>query len=110
METMPRPPPLNALRVFEAAARHGSFLRAAAAPRVTPAALSHQIKVLEQQLGVRQFRRFNRSVRLTEKGQACLPELRDAFRKLENLVERIKAPHGLSINVSIAPSFAPKWL
>jgi LysR family transcriptional regulator, glycine cleavage system transcriptional activator len=107
---MPRPPPLNALRVFEAAARHGSFLRAAAELHVTPAAVSHQIKMLEQQLGVRLFRRFNRSVRLTEEGQACLPELRDAFRKLENLVERIRAPHGVSINVSITPSFAPKWL
>jgi LysR family glycine cleavage system transcriptional activator len=107
---MPQLPPLNALRVFEAAARHGSFLRAAAELHITPAAVSHQIKTLEQQLGVRLFRRFNRSVRLTEEGQACLPELRDAFKKLENVVERIRAPHGVAINVSITPSFAPKWL
>ena len=107
---MLRLPPLNALRAFEAAARHGSFLRAAAELHVTPAAVSHQIKLLEQQLGVRLFRRFNRLVRLTDEGQACLPELRDAFQKLENMVERLRAPHAVRINVSITPSFAPKWL
>ena len=107
---MLRLPPLNALRAFEAAARHGSFLRAAAELHVTPAAVSHQIKLLEQQLGVRLFRRFNRLVRLTDEGQACLPELRDALQKLENMVERLRAPHGVRINVSITPSFAPKWL
>jgi LysR family glycine cleavage system transcriptional activator len=107
---MPRLPPLKALRAFEAAARHGSFLRAAEELHVTPAAVSHQIKMLEGQLGLRLFRRFNRAVRLTEAGQACLPELRDAFRRFENAVERISAPRSVSINVSISPSFAPKWL
>ena len=76
---MARLPPLNALRAFEAAARHLSFNAAAEELNVTPAAISHQIKALEADLGVALFRRLNRAVRLTDAGQACAPGLRDAF-------------------------------
>src|SRR5579883_3511841 len=72
-----RLPALNALRAFEAAARHLSFSAAATELHVTPAAISHQIKALEDDLGVKLFRRLNREVQLTDAGQACLPGLRD---------------------------------
>src|SRR5262245_30336906 len=108
---MQRLPPLNALRAFEAAARHGSFLRAAGELHLTPAAVSHAIRMLENELGVCLFRRFNRSVQLTEVGRTCLPELRDAFERFAGAVERIKAPRrGSVLSVSISPSYAPKWL
>ena len=71
-----RLPPLNALRAFEAAARRGSFRDAATELHVTPAAISHQIKALEDHLGVALFRRLNREVRLTDQGRACLPGVR----------------------------------
>lgn len=108
---MRRLPPLNALRAFEAAARHLSFAGAAAELHVTPAAVSHQVKALEDHLGVKLFRRLNRAVRLTEQGQACLPGLRDAFDRLAAAVERARAPvRGGVLTVSASPSFASKWL
>ena len=76
---MRRLPPLNALKAFESAGRHMSFSRAAEELHVTPAAISHQIKSLESDLGVKLFRRLNRSLRLTEAGQACLPAYLAAF-------------------------------
>ena len=79
---MARLPPLNALRAFEAAARHLSFNAAAEELSVTPAAISHQIKALEADLGVKLFKRLNRAVRLTDAGQACLPGLRDGFEHI----------------------------
>jgi len=106
-----RLPPLNALRAFEAAARHLSFQRAAAELHVTPAAISHQVKALEAQIGVKLFRRLNRAVQLTEHGQACLPVLRDAFDRMAQAVEIARAPQRHKIlTVSAAPSFATKWL
>ena len=78
-----RLPPLNSLRAFEAAARHLSFTKAANELHVTPAAISHQIKALEEQLGVPLFRRLTRALRLTAAGQAALPPLRDGFDKLK---------------------------
>jgi LysR family glycine cleavage system transcriptional activator len=68
-------PPLSALRAFEAAARHMSFSKAAEELFVTPAAISHQIHALEQDLGVRLFHRLNRSIALTESAQVLLPGL-----------------------------------
>lgn len=108
---MRRLPPLNALRAFEAAARHGSFQRAAAELHVTPAAISHQVRALEAHLGVTLFRRLNRAVRLTEQGQACLPGLRDAFDRIAEAVEQARMPPGRgALTVTVAPSFAAKWL
>jgi LysR family transcriptional regulator, glycine cleavage system transcriptional activator len=104
-------PPVNALRAFEAAARHLSLSRAAAELHVTPAAVSHQVKALESWLGVQLFRRLNRRVLLTEPGQTCLRGLSDGFDLLAATVEkvRVQSSSGL-LTVSVAPSFAAKWL
>jgi LysR family glycine cleavage system transcriptional activator len=85
-----RLPSLNSLRAFEAAARHLSFKKSAQELNVTPAAIGHQIKGLEDHLGIQLFRRLNRALLLTEAGQACLPELREGFDKLSNAVETLR--------------------
>ena len=74
-----RLPPLTALRAFDAAARHMSFAQAAAELNVTPAALSFQIKSLEEHLGAPLFHRLNRAVQLTEAGHALAPDAQAAF-------------------------------
>ncbi|MEM9969579.1 MAG: LysR family transcriptional regulator, partial [Pseudomonadota bacterium] len=78
-----RLPPLTALRAFEAAARHMSFAKAAEELSVTPAALSFQIKSLEEHLGEPVFRRLNRAVELTEAGRTLAPGLKDAFERMQ---------------------------
>ena len=104
-------PPLNALRAFEAAARHLSVSQAAAELHVTPAAISHQVKALEDWLGVQLFRRLNRRVLLTDAGQSCLKGLRDGFDRLAATVEKVRAQSAAGpLTVSAAPSFAGKWL
>lgn len=104
-------PPLNSLRAFEAAARHLSFTKAAEELHVTPAAVSHQIKALEEQMGVPLFRRLTRALRLTEAGQAALPPLRDGFDRLADAVDLLRAHQESGvITVSVEPSFAAKWL
>jgi LysR family glycine cleavage system transcriptional activator len=104
-------PPLNSLRAFETAARHLSFTKAAEELHVTPAAISHQIKALEEQMGVPLFRRLTRALRLTEAGQAALPSLRDGFDKLADGVDLLRAhDESGAITVSLDPSFAAKWL
>lgn len=107
----PRLPPLNALRAFEVTARHLSVKKAAAELNVTPAAVSHQIKALEDYLGVQLFRRFNRSLQLTEAARACLPKLREGFENLAQAVERLRAHKDTGVlTVSAPPSFAARWL
>lgn len=88
---MRRLPPLNALRAFEASARHLSFSRAAGELAVTPAAISHQVRQLEDWFGVPLFRRLNRAVRLTDAGQACLPLLTEGFDMLARAAAAIGA-------------------
>lgn len=106
-----RLPPLNALRAFEAAGRHLSLTKAAEELHVTPAAIGHQIKALEDYLGVELFRRSNRGLLLTDAGQSCLPGLREGFDRLATAVERARAyHHRRPLTVSVAPSFAAKWL
>lgn len=106
-----RLPPLTALRAFEAAARHLSFAKAAAELNVTPAAVSHQIKALEAQLGVALFRRANRAIWLTEAAQACLPDLREGFDRLELGMQRLRGQQARGLlTVSAPPAFAAKWL
>lgn len=104
-------PPLNALKVFEAAARHMSFTKAADELHVTPGAVSQQIKALEDYIGGRLFRRTKRALLLTDAAQASLPILREAFDKLEE-ASRILTARGDSkrLTVSVAPSLAAKWL
>ena len=77
-------PPLNALRAFEAIARHLSFAKAAEEMHVTPAALSHQIRGLEQELGVSLFHRRTRAIELTEAGALLYPGVRNGFDNLRN--------------------------
>ncbi len=106
-----RLPPLNALRAFEAAARHLSFTRAADELHVTQTAISHQIKGLEERLGVRLFRRLPRGLLLTEEAQRYLPPVRDAFDQIAAATARLAvAGSSGSLTVSVLPSFAAKWL
>jgi LysR family glycine cleavage system transcriptional activator len=106
-----RLPPLNSLRAFDAAARHLSFKKAAQELNVTPAAIGHQVKGLEEYLGLQLFRRLNRALLLTEAGQACLPELKEGFDKLLGAVETLRARDPRSVlTATVAPSFAAKWL
>ncbi|MDT8287906.1 MAG: LysR family transcriptional regulator, partial [Elusimicrobiales bacterium] len=85
-----RLPPLNALRAFEAAARHLSFTQAAAELNVTQAAVSHQIRGLEDWLGFPLFRRLSRALVLTEAGQLLFPEVREAMDILATAVNRVQ--------------------
>lgn len=104
-------PPLNALRVFEVAARHMSFTKAAEELAVTPGAVSQQIKALEDFLGVPIFRRRKRAIFLTDEAQASLPLLREGFERLTE-ASRVLAARQESrrLTVSVAPSLAAKWL
>ena len=104
-------PPLNSLRAFEAAARHLSFARAAEELHVTPAAVSHQIKALEERLGIKLFRRLNRAVLLTDAGQACVAGISDAFDRMAVALDRLRAQECSGpLTVSTSPALAVKWL
>jgi LysR family transcriptional regulator, glycine cleavage system transcriptional activator len=106
-----RLPALNALRAFEAAARHLSFTRAAEELNVTPGAISQQIRQLEEFAGAPLFRRTGRQVLLTETGQAALPLLTSAFEMMAEAVHHMRAPARRDrLMISSAPSFAAKWL
>jgi DNA-binding transcriptional LysR family regulator len=104
-------PPLNALRAFESAARHLSFTRAADELHVTQAAISHQVKALEERLGIKLFRRLPRRLLLTDEGQALLPDLRDAFNRVALAVERISARGATGLlTVSSMTTIVMTWL
>src|SRR5262249_38974030 len=104
-------PPLSALRAFEAAARHMSFSKAADELHVTPAAISHQIHALEEDLGVRLFHRMNRSIELTASAQILLPGLSEAFAGIQSSVRRLRAHNDTgTLTVTASPSIAGKWL
>ena len=104
-------PPLSALRAFEAAARHMSFSQAADELHVTPAAISHQIHALEQDLGVKLFHRMNRSIELTVSARVLLPGLSEAFAGIQSSVRRLRAHNDTgTLTVTASPSFAAKWL
>jgi LysR family glycine cleavage system transcriptional activator len=106
-----RLPPLNGLRAFEAAARLLSFTGAARELNVTQAAVSHQIKGLEERLGVPLFRRLNRALMLTDEGQLLLPAVREAFDRLAAAVDGLSARlTGGPLTVTVMPSFAAKCL
>ena len=106
-----RLPPLNALRVFESAARHLSFKEAAAELHITQAAVSHQIKSLEEYLGIELFRREGRGVQLTEAARASLPRLREGFDALAAAVETIHERSGeTELAITAPPVFVARWL
>jgi LysR family transcriptional regulator, glycine cleavage system transcriptional activator len=104
-------PPLSALRAFEAAARHMSFSKAATELHVTPAAVSHQIHALEEDLGTRLFHRMNRSIELTASAKVLLPGLTEAFAGIQSSVRRLRAHNDTgTLTVTASPSIAAKWL
>jgi LysR family glycine cleavage system transcriptional activator len=106
-----RLPPLNAVRAFEAAARHLSFTKAAEELNVTQAAVSHQVKALEERLQVPLFRRLNRGLVLTGAGASYLRELEDILDRLEQATQRLRASEATGVlTVSTSTSFAAKWL
>ena len=106
-----RLPSLNGLRAFEAAARHLSFTQAASELNVTQTAISHQIKRLEEELGVRLFIRQNRSLALTQQAQEYLPGIRAAFNDLRLATDRLlRKDDDHVLTVSTLASLAAKWL
>ena len=110
-DPMPGLPPLNALRAFEASARHLSMKEAAAELSVTPGAVSQLVRGLEQRLGTQLFRRGNRSLVLTEAGQSYFAPIRHAFRQIGEATRRLRAlPNAGVLTVSAPPAFAASWL
>jgi LysR family glycine cleavage system transcriptional activator len=106
-----RLPPLSALRAFEAAARHGSFKRAAEELAVTPTAISHRIRVLEDHTGLRLFVRTVRQVTLTEAGAQLYPVLREGFDAIEAVLARLAETRRRDrVTVSATHAFTAKWL
>jgi LysR family transcriptional regulator, glycine cleavage system transcriptional activator len=106
-----RLPPMQALRAFEAAARARSLTKAAQALNVTHGAISHQIKALERDLGVRLIERAGRGIRLTDDGERFASRVRIAFGELASAVNEIAArANPRQMRVSAVPSFAARWL
>jgi len=109
---MLRLPSLTSLCYFEVAARTRSFAAAAKELSVTPAAISHQIKALEEYLGVELFVRHHRRVSLTPAAREALPELHEGFQALEHAVDKIRSygQERLIVTVCAEPLFATKWI
>ena len=104
-------PPLNSLRAFEAAARHLSFTKAAQELHVTPAAVSQQIRQLEEFYGIPLFRRTTRTLILTEAAQMALPDVKEGFERLSEANRRLRSDrHGNLLTVSSSPSMGERWL
>ena len=102
---------LNGIRAFEAAARHMSFAKAAEELGVTPAAVSQQIKSLEDYLGVVLFKRTKRALFLSETAQAVLPAAREGFDLLASVLTRARAARARDqLVVSVTPSWAAAWV
>ena len=108
---MDRLPPLSSLRAFEAVARRLSFSRAAEDLHVTPGAVSQQIRFLEHHVGETLFARTRRSVALTEAAMKMLPEIQAGLETLSRALSSKSAHHSTkTLTLSVAPSFASKWL
>jgi LysR family glycine cleavage system transcriptional activator len=107
---MKRSLPLNAVRVFELAAQHLSFTKAAEELSLTPAAVSAQIKLLESYLGASLFVRSNNRLSLTVAGENYFPRIRDAFRALQHATDQVMGQRRASLRVSVPPTFGTKWL
>ncbi len=106
-----RTPPLKSLKTFEAAARLLSFSKAAEELFVTPGAVSQQIKLLENMLGIKLFKRMHRRILLTDAGQCLLPGIQLGFQSLNDAVESMGVmKNNQPVTISAAPSFASKWL
>ena len=107
---MPDLPPLDALRVFEAAARRLSFAAAAEELHLTASAVSHRIKSLEGQLGLVLFERLTRKVRLTPAGRAYAAAVADAIAILREATRRLAVEANRPLTVSVTPMFGARWL
>jgi LysR family transcriptional regulator, glycine cleavage system transcriptional activator len=106
-----RLPSLNGLRAFEAAARHLSFTNAASELNVTQTAISHQIRRLEEELGIRLFVRQNRALALTPEAKEYLPGIRAAFNDLRLATDRLlRRDDDHALTISTLASLAAKWL
>ena len=104
-------PPLNALRAFESAARHGSYVGAAEELSVSPAAVSQQVKNLEDFLGKQLFRRYNNRIALTDAGQTIYSGASDALQSLSALTEQVVSGRARSrLVISSVPSMAERWM
>lgn len=104
-------PGLQSLKAFDASARHLNFTRAAQELHVTPAAVSHQIKELEEALGVTLFQRTSRHMQLTRQGQILKPAVSDALEGLTRALQRIRqSDNPMRVQVTASPSIAAKWL
>ncbi|MDP9501177.1 transcriptional regulator GcvA [Bisgaard Taxon 45] len=106
-----RLPPLNSLKAFESAARHLSFTKAADELFVTQAAISHQIKLLEDFLGITLFKRKNRSLELTELGKAYFTDVNKILRRLVEATEKLLAQkNDKHLTISVPQTFGMQWL
>jgi LysR family transcriptional regulator, regulator of gene expression of beta-lactamase len=103
--------PLNALRAFESSARHLSFTRAALELNVTQAAVSQQVRMLEERLGSTLFKRLPRGLGMTDEGRALLPVLTDAFGRIETVLKQFEGGHFHEVlTVGVVGTFAVGWL
>ncbi|MBX3564296.1 MAG: transcriptional regulator GcvA [Sphingomonas sp.] len=107
---MRRLPPLSAVRVFEAAARHGNFTRAAEELGMTQAAVSYQVKLLEERLGAPLFRREGRGVALTDAGVRAGPQVSRAFDAIDQAFAQVRAEEEGLLVISTSNTFANAWL
>lgn len=106
-----RLPPLNAMRAFEAAARHESFTKAASELNVTQAAVSHQVKLLEETLGVVLFKRAPGGLRLTERGRQYFVSINNAVQILVQATQEVcGAENEQTLQITAQPNFASRWL
>src|SRR5690242_2215445 len=103
-------PALGAIRVFDAAARLGSFTRAAAALHMTQAAVSYQIKLLEEHVGAPVFRRLPRGVALTELGEQLAPAVTGAFRAMRSAFAQVHDRTARNLSITALPSIGASWL
>ena len=102
---------LNALRAFEASARHLSFTKAAEELCVTQAAISHQVKALEERIGATLFRRTTKGLVLTDEGMALAPTLTESFERMQRLLERFDGGRMREVlTVGVVGTFAVGWL
>lgn len=104
-------PGLQSLKAFDASARHLNFTRAAAELNVTPAAVSHQIKELEEAIGVHLFQRTSRHMQLTRQGQVLKPAIADALEGITRALQKLRqVENPTQVRVTVSPSLAAKWL
>ena len=106
-------PPLKSLSSFEAAARHCSFTSAAEELNVTQSAISHQVRQLEENLGVELFHRSSRNLTLTEAGKILLPDISASLNRMMAIVNQVKQlgnNHSKRLSIRVAPAFGLAWL